>query len=154
WNEALQLGWTIPAIVLLFGVEHGIRAVAWWCCYRPTARPALTRLFWARLASYAVNTATPSATLGGEAVRASLVADTVPSLETLTAISVDRLTDTLADCTLGACGLVVVLLHAPFPGTVRLGLLASALLLGVGVGAFFTLQRRGRLAAFVAERAW
>ena len=154
WHDATALGWTIAAIVALFGLEHAVRAAAWWCCYRPELRPPLRRLFWARLASYAVNTTTPSATLGGEVVRSTLLARTVPTIETVTAISVDRLGDTLADCTFGFCGLVVVLLHAPFPIAARLGLLAAAVLLATGVGAFTLLQRRGRLAAFVTERAW
>ena len=89
WREATDLGWAVPAIIALFGVEHGIRAVAWWCCYRPELRPPLRRLFWARLSSYAVNTATPSAMVGGEVVRASLIARAVPPVETLTAISID-----------------------------------------------------------------
>ena len=152
WREATLLGWSAPAIVALFGVEHGIRALAWWCCYRPGLRPPLGRLFCARLAGYAINTATPSATVGGELARAGLMARTVSTLETVTAISVDRLADTLADCLIGLCGLVVILTHAPFPLAARLGLLAAAMLLATGVGAFFALQRQGRLAAVFTER--
>jgi Lysylphosphatidylglycerol synthase TM region len=153
WREATRLGWSVPAIIALFGVEHGIRAVAWWCCYRPGLRPPLRRLFWARLAGYAINSATPSATVGGEVARAGLTADTVAPLETMTAISVDRLADTLADCLIGLCGLAVILGHAPFPLEARLGLLAAAVLLGAGVAGFFVLQRRGRLVAVLTERA-
>jgi len=152
WTEATALGWAIPVIVALFGVEHVIRTVAWRCCYRPDARPPFTRLFWARLASYAVNTATPSGTIGGEVARASL-AGRIPAVESMTAISVDRLADTLSDCTFGACGLAVIITHAQFPVPARLGLLATAALLAVGVGAFFVLQRRGRLAAVVTRRS-
>lgn len=147
--EAAALGWTIPLIVALFGVEHAVRTVAWRLCYRPETRPPFVPMFWARLASYAVNTATPSGTIGGEVVRASLLRR-APAIENVTAISVDRLADTLSDCTFGACGLVVVLSHAGFPAAARLGLLAAALLLTVGVGAFFVLQRRGRLGRVLA----
>jgi len=152
WVEATALGWAIPAIIALFGVEHAVRTVAWRCCYRPETRPPFARLFWARLASYAVNTATPSGTIGGEVVRTTLVGR-VPAVESMTAISVDRLADTLSDCTFGAFGLAVVVMHAQFPVSARLGLLATAGLLAVGVGAFFVLQRRGRLAAVVTCRA-
>jgi hypothetical protein len=71
----------------------------------------------------------------------------------MTAISVDRLADTLSDCALGACGLAVIVTHTQFPMPARLGLLATAVLLAVGVGAFFVLQRRGRLAAVVTRRS-
>ena len=152
WQDATRLGWTVAAIVVLFGVEHAIRTVAWWCCYRPASRPPPWRLFWARLAGYAVNTTTPSATLVGEVTRAGLMRQNVPTLDTMTAISVDRLADTLADCSIGLCGLVVILSHAPFPLAARLGLVAAAALLGVGVGTFFLLQRRGRLAAVLTKR--
>ncbi len=148
WREALALGWTVPVIVALFGVEHAVRTVAWRWCYRPGVRPPFARMFWARLASYAVNTVTPSGTIGGEVVRASF-AGHVSALENVTAISVDRLADTLSDCAFGVCGLVVILAHAGFPTTARLALVAAAALLAIGVGAFFVLQRRGRLGAFV-----
>jgi hypothetical protein len=153
WSTATRLGWSVPVIVVLFGVEHVIRAGAWWYCYRPGLRPPLGQLFWARLASYAINTATPSATVGGEVVRVSLMARAVQPLETLTAVSVDRLADTLADCIFGLCGLVVILLHTPFPLEERLGLLAAATLLGIGVAAYFELQRSGRLAAVLTRHA-
>jgi uncharacterized membrane protein YbhN (UPF0104 family) len=127
WSEMRVLGWGTAAIVSLAAVEQLLHALAWSRCFQREDRPGWLRLYGVHLSGGAINLVTPTATLGGELVRGSLL----PSVSAATAVAsvaVDRLAYAVADTGLGALGLVVLLVRADLSGWTALGVLAAAAL--------------------------
>jgi hypothetical protein len=147
---ALGLGAALIAAIAL--LEHTLHALAWGRCFTPDSRPGAARLLGAYLAGHAVNLVTPTATLGGEVVRAGLLPPNIPRSEIVAAVTADRLAMSMADLAIGLVGFSVLWARGPFTGWARAALGAGALLLTIGVVAFLMLQRGGRLASRVAER--
>jgi hypothetical protein len=151
WRDAASLGIGTALIVAAAFLEHVLHAAAWARCFDPRHRPALRHLLGAYLAGWAVNLVTPTATMGGEVVRGSLLPRGVPPGDLVSALTADRLAMALGDTAIGLAGFLVLVTRAPVTGWGRLGLAASALLFVAGVAAFFQLQRSGRLASFLGE---
>lgn len=152
-RDASQLGLGAAVIVGVALLEHALHALAWSRCFAPPVRPRARRLLGPYLAGNAVNLVTPTATLGGEVVRAGLLPAGLPRSEIVAALSADRLAMTLADVAIGLVGFLALWVHGPSLGWPRAALGAGALLLGSGVLAFLLLQRGGRLVSWVGEHA-
>jgi hypothetical protein len=152
WDGAIRLG-AVPAatIVAIALVEHLLHALGWRACFEPRRRPGTLYLLGAYLSGLAINFATPTATLGGEFVRGSLLPRGVSTADAVVSITTDRLAFALADSLLAVGGLVALIAHGPVTGWARVGVLAAAALLAFGLGTFFRLQRSGRLAGFLAR---
>jgi uncharacterized protein (TIRG00374 family) len=152
WGDATRLGFgPASAIVGIALLEHLFHTLGWRVCFEPGRRPATLHLLCAYLAGGAISLVTPTATLGGEVVRGSLLPRRVSAAEAVASVTTDRLAFTLVDSLLGLGGLVVLLVHGPFTGWARIGLLAAAAAFASGVGTFFVLQRSGRLAGFLGR---
>ena len=144
WGDVIALGFGAVVIISVAAVEQLLHTLGWQRCFDRDERPGLWRLYGAHLAGGAINIVTPTATLGGELVRGGLLGR-LPGAAAAASVTVDRLAYALADTTLGACGLVVVLVAAPLGLLGRLGVIAAAALFVTGVGMFWALQRDGRL---------
>jgi hypothetical protein len=153
WEDALRLGWGAAIIVAVAALEHALHMAGWQRCFSRGRTPSWPRLFAAHLAGYAVTFATPAAVVGGEVARGGLALRDVPAVEVVASISLDRLAYAVADSIVALCGVVVILVAAPLSGATRAGVAAAAALVGIGVGTFFWLQRRGRLAEFLTNHA-
>jgi hypothetical protein len=153
WQDALRLGWGIVAIVAIEGVADVLRTAAWQRCFAPGHRPGVFALWWPNLAGAAVNYATPTATLGGEVVRGTLAPQGIPPAEITSSLAINRLTLSLADTSIAAAGATLILMKAPLGPAGKLGVLVGLGLLLAGTGAFFWLQRTGRMASLVGRRS-
>jgi hypothetical protein len=140
-------------VVAMALFEHGLHALAWRRCFAPAFRPSRRRLLGAHLAGFTVNLVTPTATLGGEVVRAGLLPRSVPATEVAASVTSDRLAMAVADTAIGLLGFAVLIAQGPFAGWARAALAAGAALFVAGVGGFLLLQRAGKLAAFFGERS-
>ena len=68
-------GWWIAAVVIYhFAVPVLLDALAWWALFPKAERLSLWELFWMRWIGESVSTLVPSATVGGDVVRARLAA--------------------------------------------------------------------------------
>ena len=146
WRDARALGLGGAGIVAVAGVEHALHTLAWARCFPSGRRLSWSNLYPPYLAGFAVNLVTPTASLGGELVRGSLTARGVPAAEATASVVVDRLSFAMADSAIGVIGLILLLALAPLSAWARAGLLGGAILLGIGISLFFSLQRGGRLA--------
>lgn len=153
WEDSLRLGWGAVIIVAVAVLEHAMHTAGWQRCFSRTHAPSWPRLFGAFLAGYAVSFATPATIVGGEVARGGVLLRDVPTVEVVASITLDRLAYAAADLIVALCGVAVIVAAAPLSGGTRAGVAAAAALVGVGVGTFFWLQRRGRLAAFLANHA-
>jgi hypothetical protein len=151
WEDSLRLGWGAAIIVAIAVLEHALHTAGWQRCFSRGYSPSWPRLFGAFLAGYAVSFATPMTIVGGEVARGGVLLRDVPAVEVVASITLDRLAYAVADLIVGLCGVAVIVAAAPLSGGTRAGVAAAATLVGIGVGIFFWLQRRGRLAAFLAN---
>jgi len=153
WEDSLRLGVGAAIIVTVAVLEHVLHTAAWRRCFSRGRVPSWRDLLAAYFAGYAVSFATPTAMVGGELARGGLLLRGVPAVEVVTSITLDRLTYAVADSIVGVCGVAVILAAAPLTAGTRAGVAAAAALFAIGVGGFFWLQRRGRLAEFLTNHA-
>lgn len=155
WDQTLRLGvGGALAIVALGGLDQGLHALGWRMCFPAGAAPPAGPLVAAHLAGNAVNLVTPTATVGGEFVRATLLPEGCSTEAAVAALTVDRLTFAVSDALLGACGVLVLLGASQLDAWARYSLAAGAGLVVLGIAIFAALQRRGRLVALLTERGW
>ncbi len=152
WHDASALGWGVAIVIAIEGVADFLHTWAWQRCFAPAHRPGALRLWWPHLAGAAINFVTPTATLGGEIVRGTLVPAEVPGAEATASLAINKLSATLSDALLAAAGVALLLWTVDLAPEVRGGVLAGAGLFGAGVVGFLAVQRRGRLATLVGER--
>jgi hypothetical protein len=152
-RDLAALGFGAAIVVAMAIFEHTLHALAWRRCFAPAHRPARRQLLGAHLAGFTVNLVTPTATLGGEVVRAGLLPRSLPATEIAASVTSDRLAMAVADTAIGIIGFFALVAWAPFGAAARMGLGAAAALLVAGVAGFLLLQRAGKLAAFVGERS-
>jgi hypothetical protein len=146
WHQMGLVGWGfIPflAIELLADLCH---TLGWRACLSPVHRTiSLGRLFSFRLAGYAFNTLTPTAAIGGEIVRGTLVAGVHAGPEATAGVMVDKLTHTVAQILLVSLGSLVVIWGMELSSGVWVALATASLLLVLGSIVFLVLQMRGQV---------
>jgi putative membrane protein len=147
-----QLKWRSPLILLPYLCVTIVDAASWRWALSAGLRhrvPFLT-FFFSRMAGEAVNSVTPTATLGGEPVKAHLLrAYGVPISDGLASIVVAKTALTIAQSLFTAVGFVGLLVFIGHPGLATVGLL---LMLGVLAGFTYVLlyvQQRNPATAIV-----
>src|SRR6267378_8458617 len=71
----VSAGWAIAAVVIYhLAVPVFLDAIAWWLLFPNSERLSVWQLFWMRWIGESVSTLVPSATVGGDVVRARLAA--------------------------------------------------------------------------------
>lgn len=139
-------------ILLIIGQEvFAVLAntLGWRAAFPSRPAPPLAQLLPARIAGDAVNYATPTASLGGELVRARLLAGRVPRLDLATSIAVGKLSQTVAQAVFVAAGLALAVASAQLAPALRSASLVSIGVLGTLVIGLSVAQRRGLLSALV-----
>lgn len=151
WAEARTLGWGIALIIAVEGVGDLLHCCAWRLCFWPRYRRTPLQLWGPHLAGNAINFVTPTATLGGDVVRATLLPAHVPATEVAASLTINRLTETISDMSVTIAGVVMVLLLLPLPLTAQLGIAGAAAALSAGIIGFLLAQRSGRLASWLGR---
>jgi hypothetical protein len=151
WSDARSLGWALVPIVALSGVEHFLHMLAWRRCFHREPRPEMGRLYAAHLASNAISFVTPTATVGGEVARATLMPAEMPRSVAVAALTVDRLTWSLADAILAVIGVAVILARTTMAPAAKIALVGAVSALVIGILGFLWMQRGGKLVSFFTE---
>jgi putative membrane protein len=143
FEQARALGWRLPLLLLPYALVAVLDATGWRYAF-PERLPSLPRLVLARLAGEAINVTTPTATLGGEPIKAWLLTRAgIPLTEGLVSVVVAK--TALVISHLAFVGTAVGLAAWRVPPAPAI-LTAMALLTAVGVVAivgFVWAQRRG-----------
>src|SRR5437763_6839639 len=150
-------GWSILAVIAYHVcVPVFLDALAWWVLFPKNDRPPLRKIFWMRWIGESVSTLVPSAAVGGDIVRARLVAISGAPLPIAAATVLVDLTlgvfTQAAFTILGVILLVGVTGQKNFVGPTLIGTLIGV----AGVAGFYFVQRRGMfgfLAKIVARLA-
>src|SRR5690349_16622833 len=142
-----ELSWYLPLIVVFpYGLMTALDTLGWRFAFRRDAVP-FRSLLSARLAGEAFNMTTPTASVGGEAVKAWFIRPYVPLTESLPSVVIAKTTITIGQALYLAGGLVMAVAVLPRTSTL---LQVMQWLLGLellGVGGFVTIQVFGVLGA-------
>jgi uncharacterized protein (TIRG00374 family) len=121
-----------------------IRTVCWRivlrCC--GSGRASFATLFWAEMAGHAVGHFTPSAKLGGDAMRAMMIAP-VPKNQSLASVVVDKTIELIATILMMSVGLFITLARMRMGSTQRAVFLSLTAFTAVLIYIFFRKQKKG-----------
>jgi putative membrane protein len=154
WAQFRVLSWRLPVLLLPYALVAILDAVGWRYAF-PGRFPPLPLLVAARLAGEAVNVTTPTATLGGEPVKAWLLTRArVPLEEGLTSVVVAKTALVVSHLGFLALALIPAAGEAP-RGSGLLGVMAAITGVGVvAVGGFVWAQQHGLFGASRRALGW
>lgn len=148
WANLTLIGW---GFALVLGQElfaFLFNTYGWRSTFPPRRpRPRFRHLLAARLAGEAINNLTPTATVGGEVVRARMIADQVDAHAAWASVAVAKFAQTFAQMAFVFAGLVLIVRDVPLPDGLRQGLFIGLTLISTGLLIGIALQRRGLFAA-------
>src|SRR5947207_287133 len=140
-----QLGWRILIVIAFpFTLVNVLDTLGWRFAFR-TDRVPFGALFFARLAGEAFNLTTPTASVGGEAVKAWLIRHHLPLEEALPAVIVAKTTITIAQGLLLIVGLPCAWLLLPHDSPLLSVMLWLLVIEVLAVGGFILFQVGGIL---------
>ncbi len=149
-RELALLGWGLIPLVLGEGLAEMVHAVGWRHCLNgPLRSLPWTTLFGIRMAGYAINYLTPTATLGGEVTKVTLLASHHRGADAASGVLIGKLCFALAHLLFVVLGAALILWRVPLPKTIWLAMLVSGLLVAGGIVAFLLLQKHGKVGALI-----
>lgn len=147
WANLRLIGWGFALVLAQEGVAFTCNTLGWRYAFAPPRPPVgFRRLLAARLAGEAINNLTPTATMGGEVVRARMLAEVCPPAVAWASVAVAKLSQTFAQMLFVFVGLMALTRDLPLPPGFRGGLFVGLALLSSGLIAGIVLQRRGMFA--------
>jgi uncharacterized protein (TIRG00374 family) len=150
WRELSSLGWGLVPFIAIEGIAEMIHTLGWRHCLSGTSRSSSWfRLFRIRMAGYAINYLTPTAALGGEVTKTTLLASTGSVPEAASGVIIGKVCFGLAHVIFVALGAVVVVQKVRLAPAVWISLLCSAALVACGIVAFLLLQKYGKLGSLI-----
>lgn len=146
-TSIVRLGWRLGVLIVFpMVLVAWFDALGWRYAFNRDRVP-LNTLLWTRLAGEAFNLSTPTAALGGEAVKTWLLRDRVSLSEALSSVIVAKTTITIAQGLLLLLGVVLAWTHLP-PDSRLLTAMVWLLALELVALALFVLAQTRGLAAF------
>jgi hypothetical protein len=146
----MLLGWGLFPLILLEGVAELFHTVGWrYCLTEPHRSLPFVRIFCVRMAGAAMNYVTPTAAMGGEITKGTLLAMTYRGPEAATGVIIGKLAFALGQLLFVVVGSLVILRGMALPAGVWIGLLAGSTLLGGGILGFLVAQKYGKMGVLV-----
>lgn len=146
WHELTALGWGLIPLILSEGVGEMFHTVGWrHCLSGPHRLLPFPVLFGMRMAGYAINYLTPTAALGGEVTKVSLLAANHRGPEAVSGVLIDKVSFAFAHLLFVAVGAMFIVWRIKLPPVLWAALLFSGALVGSGVVALLLLQKYGKL---------
>jgi uncharacterized protein (TIRG00374 family) len=139
-----RVGSGLPVILALELIISGLDTLGWWYTLPVTERKGnYCRLFWVRSAGYALNEATPAASLGGEPAKVFLLRDRVSTPAATASLLLTKVSFSLAAAIFIVAGLCAVWSRLTLPPDITLALFLAFALMLVGITLFALLQMHG-----------
>lgn len=148
WAQVLsqlhRVGWGLLAVIAFHAFSQTIFALAWrWTFPREEHKVPFRVLLRARLAGEALNYLIPSASMGGEPVKARLLRARLRWSGGLAAVVVAKYSYVLAQLFIMIVGGSIVLATVAIPQTVRFTLILPLVIITVGLAVLYYGQCRG-----------
>ena len=148
-----RLSWRLVVVICFPAAVVAIFDALGWRFAFARDRVGLGTLLWARLAGEAFNLTTPTANVGGEAIKAWLLRGRVPLSESLPAVIVAKTTITIAQAFFLAVGIAVAWPVLPHDAPLLRGMPWLLALEVLALGGFVAAQMSGTLGSLVARLA-
>jgi len=146
WETIRALGWRLALVMFIpFCAAVALETLAWRVLL-PECQIGWAALIGARLAGEAVNLATPTASVGGEPLKAYLVRDRVALDLGLASVVVDKTSVVMGQAAFLACGLGLAVAMLDPPGGLTIAMAVLLVAEVVGAGGFALVQVRGGFA--------
>ena len=143
WDNLTHFGWWLALTCGIATVWLFLQACAWWKIQDTFfERVPLAVLFRVKIISDAFNLILPSASMGGDAMRAFMIRERVPLRDGVPAVLFDKTVEFAASVVflITGLGLGLVFLHLPQPVVIPAVICVTATIAGIGV-VVFMLQR-------------
>jgi len=137
-------GWGLAWVTVYQFIPMLAEGLGWRCLLPVSHRPPLRTVVWARWIGQSINNLLPVARVGGEWVRAGLLArrGRVPGPIAGASVVVDMTATVLTQALFSLLGIGLLVLRIG-GGRIALALVLETVMLGVLVGGFWMVQRRG-----------
>jgi putative membrane protein len=146
WHELRAVGYGMIPIIGQEVLVYMTNTFGWRCAFPPAQRTLPFRqLLLVRFLGDVINAVTPTATVGGELIRARLLRGRIDPNAAWASIAVAVITQAVGQAAFVIAGLLIVLPSTPLPTALRLGLLLAILVFLAGLAAAVAIQRRGML---------
>jgi uncharacterized protein (TIRG00374 family) len=149
-DEFKTIGWGLAPLVLIEGVADIFHAIGWrHCLTGPHRALPFFRIYRIRMSGISINYLTPTATLGGELTKGTLLSMDHKSAGAVTGVVIGKLAYSLAQLIFVSLGSVVTLWKVELPAGVWPAMLISSALLAAGIFSFLLVQKYGKLGALI-----
>ena len=145
-HQVGALGWGIMLLILSEGAANVAHTIGWrHCLAKPQGDLPLMRLFAMNMAGYAVNYLTPTASVGGEVSRATLLASTQGGSEAVSSVLLDKLMTAVAHVLVVLAGALFLFWRVSLPVQLWVAMAVTTGLLTACMAVFLFLQMHGKL---------
>lgn len=141
-----RFGWGLGAIIAFELVIDASNTLGWRRTLTETPAVGFLRLYWIRLAGTAINQLTPTATVGGEFVKAMFLGPALGTPATVASLIAARMSYAIGQAALVLIGLVALLTRLEGAPELAAAVIAGFVASLAGVLGFIALQRRGLFA--------
>jgi uncharacterized protein (TIRG00374 family) len=150
WHQLTSLGWGLIPLILIEGVADLAHTVGWRRCLSgPYRSLPLVVLFCIRMAGFAINYLTPTASLGGEVTKAALLASNHRGPEATSGVLIGKLCFAFAHLLFVAMGSLTILWRIQLPRALWVAMLISSASVAGGMVAFLLIQKYGKLGVVI-----
>jgi glycosyltransferase 2 family protein len=150
WRDLCLLGWGLVVFILMEGIVDIFHTVGWrYCLSGPLRSVSFFRLFGIRLAGSSINYVTPTADLGGEVIKGSLLSLDHPGPEAATGVIIGKLSYALSQLLFVVLGSTLILWKIDLPTAGSAAMFTGSILLGAGIVGFLVVQKHGKLGVVV-----
>jgi len=148
WHEMTSLGWGLIPFMAGEGIAEMIHTLGWRHCLAGSARSlSWFHLFRIRMAGYAINYLTPTAALGGEVTKTTLLSTTCEVSQAAGGVLIGKVCFAFAHLVFVGLGTLVIVRTVHLSGPVWVSLFMSGMLVAGGILMFLLLQKYGKLGA-------
>lgn len=155
WEDVRTVGYGLIPIIGQEALVYLTNTFGWRYAFPPRqATPPYGRLLIVRFVGDVINSVTPTATVGGEVIRARLLRGDVAASVVWASIAVAAITQAVGQAVFVFVGLLIVLPSTPLPDSLRTGLLIMMALFLAGLAAAMLIQRRGMVTTVASILGW
>lgn len=149
-RELTLLGWGLVPVILAEGIAEMVHTLGWrHCMNEPYRSMSWFFLFRVRMAGYAINYLTPTATLGGEVTKGALLASAFKGPGAITGVLIGKLCFGFSHLLFVLTGSIFIMATVKLPTALWIAMLLTSAMVTSGMVVFLLIQKRGKLGAFV-----
>jgi len=153
-QHVLDSGWGILGVFFLEGVAEIFHTLGWRSCLANAHRKlSFRKLFAVKWAGYAINNLTPTANVGGEVTKGTLLAGYGSRAQAASGVIIGKMAFVLAHVLFVAVGSVILFPYLDLAPGILTGVFVGGGLLLLGLVYFLLLQKYGKLGAGVRRLA-